>query len=186
MDIQNQNFISFINLAEQKFEAKYKEYIEKKRNDEAEANRKLGEISNLLNQLSNHKSMIKNPILAQRFLDILNRISQTNISGTPSYAKLVYYLNRLNDIKHDEFALKNNPSYCNTVLTKIAQQYILIYRKLESDKKSIEVQFKAESDRLFNEYKNAMQENAYAVVKRARQYAGVEADALIKQIEDSI
>ena len=186
MPIQNQELDKLKTTARSFFESKNNEYISKINTATANASNKTREIDKLLGLLPAHKNLIKNPVLNQRFNQILSTTSVSGMNAKPNYARFMYFVRRLNEMEHSEFVLEKNPDYCKTILRKMAQDYLLMKKHLEGEKSVICSQLQAEKDRAFAEYQAIYERNIKTLSNKAKAIASREASSIINQIVSSV
>lgn len=186
MPIQNQELSQLKAKALSFFNGKNNEYLDKINIAVREARNKKSELTKLINLLPAHKSLIQNPVLNQRFNEILATTSISGITARPDYARFMYFVRRLNEMEHSEFVLKNNPDYCRTILRKMAQDYLLMQKVLNDDKNSVDTKLQAEKDKIFAEYKAVFDRNINTLSNKARAIASKEATLIINQIVSSV
>lgn len=117
-----------------KYDSEYSASSEKERENEKKWQSECVNVTILLDNLV----MKINP----KFKTTFDRILQSNRKNLEQdikvtdwdFDKLLYFLDRVNEIDIPEHIIERNPSYCKTVLTTIADEYLRIKSYLSSEK----------------------------------------------------
>ena len=72
---------------------------------------------------------------------------------TIDFDKLVYYIDKVNDLDIPKNVIQKNPHFCETVLTTIADEYLKIKACLINEKNAKRAEMDAYNQALMDEYK---------------------------------
>lgn len=105
---------------------------------------------------------LQEPILRQKLISILNVKSKgySYNNSDINFDKLVYFVDRVNELNTPEYVFKHNKKYCTTVLNTIADEYLkikgyLAQQEIEKSKgcESQAKQNESQISKIFAEYK---------------------------------
>ena len=129
MDVTCVELEALLQKADASFSKKMDEYRMRVSEIGNRASAKKAEIANVRALVNAQNGLIRNPVLNQKYQSILSSMVVPSSFAKPSYARFLYYIQKLNEMEHKEYVLKYNPKYCNTVLRKIAMEYLLMMKK---------------------------------------------------------